>query len=565
MNIFSKLRRGMSLLLVAILMFGLVACGGNTAEPTEPAKTESNEPVVEATEAPAAEAETQPRAERVLRMDGMANSGYPSPFTSSAKGAGYVIVQYIFDTLVWKDENGFFNYLAEDYSVSDDNLTYTFKLREGILWNDGMPFTAEDVKFSFDYYALHPYGWVNTQKVKEARVVDELTVEIELNEIYVAFIADIASNLPIIPKHVYENVEDPTTFTDPAAFTGTGPMMLESYSSDTVIYTYVKNPNYFFGEVQIDRLIISLYDDPKTALLNGDIDVATTANYKQAKSLENEPNMTVLEGQSLWVCRLFFNFDDPALATKEVRQAFAYAIDRNEMLQKAFKGAGIAGTAGFVHPDSNWYNPNVPTYDKNVDKAKQLLADAGAVDSNNDGILEFQGKPMSYELMISANDEAMGELMKAYLAEVGIELIIKAADDNTVKQTYQEGNFQLIANGHGSFGGDPKYLAVLATKTAGAAKITVQGGNRWQSDEYDNTFYASLKELDQTKREELVDKLQEIIAEDVPTLALYYKSNAAAFNNSVFDGFYYTKDGISSGIPYLYNKIILATGTWNKD
>ena len=556
-------KRIICLLLVLVMTFGLVACGSTTTAPaaTEAPKTETPAAPA-ATEAPAAE---QPRAERVLRMDGMANSGYPSPFTSSAKGAGYVIVQYIFDTLVWKDENGFFNYLAESYTVSDDNLTYTFKLREGILWNDGKPFTAEDVKFSFDYYALHPYGWVNTQKVKEARVVDELTVEIELNEIYVAFIADIASNLPIIPKHVYENVEDPTTFTEPAAFTGTGPMMLESYSSDTVIYTYVKNPNYFFGDVQIDRLIISLYDDPKTALLNGDVDVATTANYKQAKSLEGEPNMTVLEGQSLWVCRLYFNFDDPALATKEVRQAFAYAIDRNEMLQKAFKGAGIAGTAGFVHPDSNWYNPNIPTYDKNVDKAKQLLADAGAVDSNGDGILEFQGKPMSYELMIAANDEAMGELMKAYLAEVGVELIIKAADDNTVKQTYQEGNFQLIANGHGSFGGDPKYLAVLATKTAGAAKITVQGGNRWQSEEYDNTFYASLKELDQTKREELVDKLQEIIAEDVPTLALYYKSNAAAFNNSVFDGFYYTKDGISSGIPYLYNKIILATGTWNKD
>ena len=561
----SNLHRIVCLLLVLVMTFGLVACGGNTAPAaTEAPKTETPAApeAPAATEAPKAE---EPRAERVLRMDGMANSGYPSPFTSSAKGAGYVIVQYIFDTLVWKDENGFFNYLAEDYTVSDDNLTYTFKLREGVLWNDGKPFTAEDVKFSFDYYALHPYSWVNTQKVKEARVVDELTVEIELKDIYVPFIADIASNLPIIPKHVYENVEDPTTFTEPAAFTGTGPMMLESYSSDTVIYTYVKNPNYFFGDVQIDRLIISLYDDPKTALLNGDVDVATTANYKQAKSLENEPNMTVLEGQSLWVCRLFFNFDDPALATKEVRQAFAYAIDRNELLQKAFKGAGLAGTAGFVHPDSNWYNPNIPAYDKNVDKAKQLLISAGAVDSNNDGVLEFQGKPMSYELMISANDEAMGEMLKAYMGAVGIELNVKAVDDNTVKQTYQEGNFQLIANGHGSFGGDPKYMAMLATNTAGAAKITVQGGNRWQSEEYDTTFAASLKELDQAKREALVDKLQEIVAEDVPTLPLYYKSNAAAFNNSVFDGFYYTKDGISSGIPYLYNKIILATGTWNKD
>ena len=555
----SKLNRILSLLLAMIMVFGLAACGGSSA----PAATEA--PKAEApaaTEAPAS-TEAQPAAERVLRMDGMANAGYPAPHTSSAKGSGYAMVQYIFDTLIWKDENGYFNYLAEDYSVSEDNLVYTFKLREGVKWNDGMPFTAEDVKFTFDYMAVHPYSWVNTQKVKEARVVDELTVEIELNQVYVPFIADIASNLPIIPKHVYENVEDPTTFTEPAAFTGTGPMMLESYSADTVIYTFVKNPNYFFGDVQIDRLIISMFDDPKTALLNGDIDVATTANYKQAKSLESEPNMTVLEGQSLWLCRLFFNFDDPGLATKEVRQAFAYAIDRAELLQKAFKGAGLAGTAGFVHPDSNWYNPNIPAYDKDVDKAKELLATAGAVDSNGDGILEFQGKPMSYELMIASNDEAMGEMLKAYMAEVGIELVVKAVDDNTVKQTYQEGNFQLIANGHGSFGGDPKYMAMLATNTAGAAKITVQGGNRWQSEEYDTTFAASLKELDETKRGELVDKLQEIIAEDVPTLPLYYKSNAAAFNNSVFDGFYYTKDGISSGIPYLYNKIILATGTWN--
>ncbi len=542
--------RLLSLMLALVMMLGLVACGGTQPEEETPAGDE----VVE-----------EPAKERVLRMDGMANSGYPAPHTSSAKGAGYAMVQYIFDTLVWKNEDGFFNYLAESYSVSDDNLTYTFKLREGVQWNDGQPFTAEDVKFTFDYMAVHPYSWVNTQKVKEVRVVDELTVEIELAQVYVAFIADIASNLPIIPKHVYEKVEDPTTYTEPDAFVGTGPMMLESYSADTAIYTFVKNPNYFYGDVQVDRLIISLYDDPKTALLSGDIDVATTANYKQAMSLEGEPNMTVLQGQSMWLCRLFFNFDDPALATKEVRQAFAYAIDREELLQKAFKGAGMAGTAGFVHPESNWYNPNVPNYAKDVNKAKELLASAGAVDSNNDGILEFNGKPMSYELMISANDEAMGELLKAYMAEVGIELVVKAADDNTVKQTYQEGNFQLIANGHGSFGGDPKYLAVLATNTAGAAKITVQGGNRWQSEEYDSTFAASLQELDETKRGELVDKLQEIIAEDVPTLALYYKSNAAAFNNSVFDGFYYTKDGISSGIPYLYNKIILADGTWKAE
>ncbi len=567
MNLMSKLRRSLSLLMAMLMLFGLVACGGKEEPVTEekPAE-EQTQTQPEEKEEPKQEEEKKEPVERVLRMDALSNAGQPAPYLSSAKGAGYAVVQYIFDTLIWKDADGFVNYLAEDYSVSDDNMTYTFKLREGVLWNDGQPFTAEDVKFTFDYMAQHPYSWVSVDKVKEARVVDELTVEVELTQVYVPFIADIASNLPMIPKHVYEKVEDPATYTEPDAFVGTGPMMLESYSSETSVYTYVKNPNYFYGDVQIDRLILSQYDDPKTALLNGELDVSTTTSFKQAMSMQGEENITVLDGQSLWVCRLFINFDDPALATKEVRQAMAYAIDRPEILEKAYSKAGVVGTDGFVHPDSNWFNADVAnTYTKDVEKAKGLLEGVGAKDSNGDGIREFNGKPMSYELLISEQDEAMAEMLKAYMGEIGIELTVKASDDNTVKQTYQEGNFQLIANGHGSFGGDPKYLAVLATKQAGAAKITCQGGNRWQSDEYDSVFAQSLQELDETKRAELVDQLQAIIAEEVPTIPLYYKSNASAYNNSVFDGFYYTKDGVSSGIPYLYNKLILSSGTWKAE
>ena len=575
MRFTKTMRKGVSMILAAAMISGLTACGGakkeaaataaaaveTTAASTTAASTVAAETTKAETEAP----EKKETAERVLRMDAMSNAGYPAPYLASSKGAGYAVLQYIFDTLVWKDYKGFVNYLAESYSVSDDNKTYTFKLRPGVKFNDGEPFTAEDVKFTFDYMTEHPYSWVSTSSVKEVRVVDELTVEIELNKVYVAFIADVAANLPMLPKHIYEKVEDPTTYTEKDAFVGTGPMMLESYDAEAGVYTYVKNPNYFYGDVQIDRLILSPYEDPKTALLNGDIDAATTTSYKQAVSMKGTDNITVLEGQSLWLCRMYFNFDNEALATKEVRQAISYAINRQEILDKAFNGAGIAGTAGYVHPESPWYNANVTVYDQDVEKAKTLLADAGAADSNGDGILEFKGEPMSYELLISDKDESMAEMLKAYLAEVGIELTVKSTDDNTVKSLIQEGNFTIIANGHGSFGGDPKYMACLATDTDGAAKVTTQGGTRWQNDEYDRIFAESLQELDQTKREELVDRLQEIVADELPTIVLYYKSNASAYNNTVFDGFYYTMDGISSGIPYLYNKLILTTGTWKAE
>lgn len=547
------------LILALVLTLGLAACNKQDAPDPAPSDNPGT-----ADPAPEGDGDKEP-AERVLRMDSMSNAGSPAPYLSSPKGAGYAVVQYIFDTLVWKDDKGFFNYLAESYTVSDDNKTYTFKLRPGVTFNDGAPFTAEDVKFTFDYTTEHPYSWVSTSNVKETRVVDELTVEVELNDVYVAFIADVAANLPMLPKHVYEKVEDPTTYSEPDAFVGTGPMMLENYDADTGVYTYIKNPNYFYGDVQVDRLILSPYEDPKTALLNGEIDAATTTSYKQALSLEGTENITVLQGQSLWVSRLYFNFDNAALANKDVRQAISYAINRQEIVDKAFGGAGLPGTAGFVHPESPWYNSNVTVYEQDVEKAKALLAGAGASDSDGDGILEFGGAPMSYELLISDSDEALAELLKSWLGEVGIELTVKAADDSTVKSLIQDGSFTLAANGHGNFGGDPQYLAALATDTSGASKVTTQGGARWQNSEFDALFAQSLQEIDQAKREELVDQLQVIVADELPTLSLYFKSNASAYNHSVFDGFYYTADGISKGVPYLYNKIILATGTWKAE
>lgn len=299
------IRRGFGLMMAAVMAAGVTACGSAGTEPTQTPAAETTAATEAAATAAATTAETSPAAEtstaaeeneeRVLRMDAMSNCGMPSPFLSSPKGSGYVVVQYVFDTLVWKDADGYMNLLAEDYRVADDNKTYTFTLRDGITWHDGEAFTAEDVKFSFDYYAEHEYGWVSVKPVKEVRVLDDKTVEIELNDVYVPFIADIAASLPILPKHVYEKVEDPASYQEKDAFVGTGPMMVESYDTESGVYTYVKNPDYYFGEVNIDRLILSPYEDPKTALLNGEIDAATTTSYKQALSLKGTENINVLE------------------------------------------------------------------------------------------------------------------------------------------------------------------------------------------------------------------------------------------------------------------------------
>ncbi len=503
-----------------------------------------------------------PRAERILKMDFSGNTGFPAMYTTASNGPGYVMMSYMFDTLVWKDDKGEVNLLADSYSVSDDQLTYTFKLRENVTFHDGTPFTAEDVKFTFDYTSLHPYQWTATTMVKEVRVVDDLTVEIELKKAYVPFITDVAGNLPMLPKHIYENVSDPTLFTDKEALIGTGPLMLESYDPDTSVYILVKNPNYYYGEVQIDKLVLAPHSDSKEALLAGEIDAAAGMKYVTAASLKDTENMTFIEGQSIQVARLHLNFADEALAVKEIRQAISYAIDRQSIVDKAMKGSAIVGTAGFVHPDSPWYNPDVAVYSYDVDKAKELMASVGAVDTNGDGIAEYKGKKLAYEFLVGDKDVKVCEMIVSYLQAIGIGCTAKTADDSTVKGNISEGKFDIAFNRHGTFGGDPKYMACLATDTAGAIKVSIPGGKRWQSKEFDELFYASLQEQDKAARKELIAKCQEIVAEELPTLAIYFPVNAAVYNNTVFDGFYFTADGIASGIPFIYNKLCLITGEW---
>ena len=509
--------------------------------------------------------DTEKRKERILTVSGNGDFGFPSVYTISPKGQGYMTLSYIFDTLMWKDESGLIPYLAEDYSVSEDGLTYTFQLRKGVSFTDGTPFTAEDVKFTFDYMKEHPYKWVSVSMVEEASVVDEHTVEIKLNKTYNPFLSDVAGSLPILPKHIWENVTEPETFTEPEAAISTGPFILENYDAAAGTYTFKANEDYFYGDVQIDKLVIANVSggDSKEALLSGEIAAAPNISYKAAMSLKDSPEYTVLEGPGLSVTRLYFNFDEEAMAVKEIRQAMYHAVNLDEIVEKAYGGAGYPGSAGHVQPGTPWYNPDVRQYAYDVETAKKMLSEAGAADSNGDGILEYNGEEMSYTLTFTENDEKLAELLVSYMKAVGIELVPQSADDATVKAAISEGNFELAFNTNGSFGGDPVFLSRFATVGAdGAPSVTGQGGTTWESEEYNRIYNESAVEQDDVKRHQQVKELQEIIAEELPCLTLYYKKAVAAYNNTIFDGFYYTPDGISIAVPFIMNKLVFVSGQW---
>lgn len=550
----------------AIAASMITGCGAGAKTETA-VSTEAETTAAEEKETTAAETvqDTEKRKERILTVSGNGDFGFPSVYTISPKGQGYMTLSYIFDTLMWKDESGLIPYLAEDYSVSEDGLTYTFQLRKGVSFTDGTPFTAEDVKFTFDYMKEHPYKWVSVSMVEEASVVDEHTVEIKLNKTYNPFLSDVAGSLPILPKHIWENVTEPETFTEPEAAISTGPFILENYDSAAGTYTFKANEDYFYGDVQIDKLVIANVSggDSKEALLSGEIAAAPNISYKAAMSLKDSPEYTVLEGPGLSVTRLYFNFDEEAMAVKEIRQAMYHAVNLDEIVEKAYGGAGYPGSAGHVQPGTPWYNPDVRQYAYDVETAKKMLSEARAADSNGDGILEYNGEEMSYTLTFTENDEKLAELLVSYMKAVGIELVPQSADDATVKAAISEGNFELAFNTNGSFGGDPVFLSRFATVGAdGAPSVTGQGGKTWESEEYNRIYNESAVEQDDAKRHEQVNELQEIIAEELPCLTLYYKKAVAAYNNTIFDGFYYTPDGISIAVPFIMNKLVFVSGQW---
>ena len=143
--------------------------------------------------------------------------------------------------------------LAESWESSDDGLEWTFHLREGVTWHDGEPFTADDVVFTTDYIkgkaSISPIGssWYNTGVINSVEALDDYTVVITLNYPYAPFMQQVAAVIPIMPKHIWEDVEDPSKYMEDEAAIGTGPFILEDYDTDQQSYKYTANKDYFLG------------------------------------------------------------------------------------------------------------------------------------------------------------------------------------------------------------------------------------------------------------------------------------------------------------------------------
>jgi peptide/nickel transport system substrate-binding protein len=465
------------------------------------------------------------------------DAGVLTPFRVSTLGPdGLVLLSLVYDTLVWKDDQGLIPWLARSWDVSPDGLDYTLTLASPVSWQDDSPLTAEDVSFSFDYYAQHPFRWQSTNMVDSAIVLAPDQVRLHLKQPFAPFLDEVLATVPIIPRHVWANVADPEHYAGPDATLGSGPFKLAEYRSADAAYRFVANRSYFHGHVAVpefQQLNVPAQSQVQ-ALQQGQLELAMSTDGSIEDAFRDNPRVRVAETPPLSVVRLAINTERPPLDDKTVRQALAFAIDRAQLAQSITHDTPIVGSAGLIPPDTPWFDPSLPDYPFDPARARALLA----------------GQTYRLELLADPTYREP-ELLAPMLQAVGITLDVKRVDSATRTQLLREKNFSLAEVQHLEVGGDPDFLRrwSLGTESNDFAQ-----GWTYHDPWFDELAQEQAMVSDPDTRRELVFNLQAILADQLPTIALYYRRFYWAYDSSRFTPMN-TWGGLMDGLPFVQNKL----------
>lgn len=478
----------------------------------------------------------------------------PSVFTSLTHlGPHFVVTTFLFDGLVWKDDKGFVPLLAEKWQASDDKKVWTFNLRPNARWHDGQAFTADDVKFTFEYARRFPLpmGAADSNALVESvDAPNPQTVVFKLKNPAPDFLNVVAAQVQIIPKHIWETVQDPLTFQEARAFVGTGAYKyIETRRGE--YHLFEANKDYFLGSPMYSRLIIKNVNNPLLALESGDIDAAAPATATAAQSFQGRDEFEIVRGPySYYLTKLIFNVNRPPFDSKDARQAVAYALNRPEIVKQVLNGEGIVSSAGLLHPDSQWFAADLPKYEQNLQKSAELLDRAGYSQKDADGTRRNSaGQKLAFTLFTRSDSPEMvreAEMIRNQTAQVGIKLDIKPLSTGPQENILSAGDFDIALDSHGG--------TISFTIPANNPDFPARG---YKNDELKKLYAEFLTALDDDRRRDAAGKMQHIIAEDLPALPIYNPTSIVVFRKNKNVSWFWTKEGLGVGAPIWWNKLAL--------
>ena len=492
--------------------------------------------------------------------------GFPTPFASNAD-PGYNQMSLLYDTLLWKDGAGdLLPWLAESFQSSPDHLTYTFQLRDNLLWSDGRPLTADDVVFTFDYYAaqetLSPPVLVQPPRgIAKVTATGATTVEVTLESPLVTFPEFVAGALPIVPRHVWSSIDDPGAAQDRKVLVGSGAYRLESYDGDGGAMLFIAKDDYFLGPPFVKRIEQNPIEDPVAGLLSGATDVARVLGVRDdvLRPFEDAAFGRVTE-QGSTTRVLYWNLGrEGALADVRFRRACTMAIDRKELVTRLAAGRGWPGNPGFLGPQNPFFVP-VAQYEVDVPGANALLDAAGYTAADGGTRKAPDGKPLSFELRYDNAEAPLAEILTGALKRIGVEIRTKPVEIGPqlfgpkLFGGYDMAVLPFPGPGPGGPNADPDVLRRLFSSRLPAS---LQGATTYVNPTFDDLADKQQVTFDEAERRAIVAQMQAILAEDLPVLPLYYPETAIIFRRRVLDQWYFTPGQFPSPVD---NKHLFITG-----
>jgi peptide/nickel transport system substrate-binding protein len=504
-------------------------------------------------------APSQAQIQEIRIADSKGDWGYPNPYRHYPRGPGYIRMSWVFDTLVWKDRQGYVPALAESWSYDPANAAFTFHINPKAKWHDLKPLTAEDVVFTIEYFKKHPYSWISVDDVSRAEAQGSHKVIIYLSKPYSPFISDIGGTMPIMPKHIWQSVNNPQAYDGPEAFIGSGPYRFMDFNKAHGTYLYEAFGDYYQGKPKAGRLIYVRSGQPLISLTNRQVDLANI-QPDMAEPLKQK-GLVVLKDERGWNKKLMINHKKAPFSDRRFRQALAFAISQQEIIDKSHRGFAMPASYGLLSPDHEMYNPNTPTYAFSPEKARGLIESVG-YEKGADGYYEKAGQPLKIELLSSnitvAGQSVVdrdGEVIKKQLEQVGIKADLVNLEQATTDSKVKTWNFDLAVSGHGGVSGDARMLNEMILSRYGAGSVN---SARYDEDqELATLLEEQMVEMDEGKRKKIVYKIQEVYAQLLPAISLYYPDSMSAYSAEKGIVWYYTKGGISKGVPISQNKMTL--------
>ena len=414
--------------------------------------------------------------------------------------------------------------LASKWEVSENNKEITFYLRDKVFWQDGIPFTAEDVKFTYELIVDNrtPTAYDSDFRIVEkVDVLDNLTVKVFYKEAYAPALASWTTS--ILPSHLLKNVE---VIKSPLQRkpVGTGPFKFYEWKPGSQI-TLVANDNYFEKRPYLDRYSFKIIPDTATMfleLLNGALDMMTLSPLQFSKQTEN-PRFKERFNKYKYLSNSYtyvgYNLKNPLFQDKRVRQALSYATPKQDIIDGVLFGLGVEAT-GPYKPGTPWHNPSVKKYPYDIQKAKELLQEAG-YKINKNGVLEKDGKEFSFTIITNQGNSSrstVAEILQQSWGRLGVKVNIRILEWATFINEYiDKRNFDAVILGW-TIPLEPDLYDVWHSSNCEGKKLNFVC---FKNEKFDEIIEKARREFDFKKRRDLYFKAQEILAEEQPYTFLY--------------------------------------------